>query len=131
MTQYVKFSSEEQIFGTKNLLESQASILTSMQHLENYRSLRAEELRLKILLKKIMEEAKENLNLLDKTLPESPSKKADKEKKEKSEIIEPAVEIHKKPKETKVIRMTSNEKEEPSYIEKELEEIRRKISRLS
>jgi len=132
MTQYVKLSPEEQLFGAKGLLEAQAGILTSMQHLENYRRLREEELKMKILIKKIMGEAKENLSALNKLLPEPPAPK--KSRKKEQEVEEKSVEENNEtrvPKRTKVIRMTKEPEENISPIEQELEEIRRKISRLS
>lgn len=130
MTQYVKLSSEEQVYGTKNLLEAQASMLTGLQHLENYQKLRAEELKMRILLKKILGEAREGLISLNKALPAVPKEK---KKEENEAIIEmPKIEPVKpmKPKIIKIVRLTKDEKEKVSPIEQELEEIKKKLARL-
>ncbi len=125
MTQYIKISSEEQLFGAKSLLESQANMLTAIQHLDNYRNLRAEEIKMRILLKKIIAEAKDCVSTLDKVLPASP---APEEKIEEEEIE--VLKIPKAPKIIKIVRLTKDEKETVSPIEQELDDIKKKLARL-
>ncbi len=54
----------------KSLLQSQLSSLTSVKHLRSYKSLRHEELLLKIHAKKLLEELKQEIDMLTKHLPE-------------------------------------------------------------
>lgn len=116
MTQYVKLNPQEQLYGEKGLLQSQASILVINQRLHNYRKLRIEELMLKLLLKKKLTEAKEFLQQLDHLLPPAPVKK-EKKKPELSEEITEEAQEEAKPK--------------VKTLEDEIEEIRQKIARLS
>ena len=85
--EYVKLAPLETVFGETNLLQSQLSILTILKRYREYESLRKEELFLKIELKKKLGEAKEFLDALSKSLPESKFIE-EQEKKERMDILE-------------------------------------------
>ena len=137
------------IFGETNLLQSQLNLLTILKQYQAYEALRKEELFFKIELKKKLGEAKEFLDSLSKSLPESKfleeQKKKEKIQKEFIEKVEAVVQISKnkeskywKEKEPKAIKPAPEkveESEKPEHIEsssldQELEEIRKKLEKL-
>lgn len=154
--EYVKLASPEMLFGESNLLQSQMGLLTMLKQYQEYEVLRKEELFLKIELKKKIGEAKEFLDVLSKSLPESKfleeQEKKEKMQKELVEKIESVVtkskkrewtywkekEVPEKEKPEKLKgKVTSQETagvidmEEPkSSIDKELEDIRKKLEKL-
>ena len=67
--EHVRIEPTERIFAEKNLLHSQLDIISLIRRYESYKSLRAEELLLKIALKAKIAEAKESLDTFDKLLP--------------------------------------------------------------
>ena len=62
-SEYIKLTYPEAVYGKKNLLHSQLGLLTSVKRVEEFKKLRSQELKLKIELKRKLEEAKESLNL--------------------------------------------------------------------
>jgi hypothetical protein len=120
MTQYVKLSPQEQVFGEKGLLQSQASLLVITKRLRNYKKLRIEELMLKLLLKKKLGEVKESFSMLDNLLPPAPIRKEKPIKK--AGVIEVQEEI---------VEEVVEEKPKVKTLEDEIDEIRQKIARLS
>ncbi|MDO8509032.1 MAG: hypothetical protein Q7S27_05095 [Nanoarchaeota archaeon] len=110
--EYVKFSASESLYGEKNLLISELGILQFVKRIKNYKKLRQEELNMKILLKKKMDELIEMLSILDKMLPHTKMAGLIKEKKH-----------HLK---DRMEGMSEDDKE--SYtLEQEVERIRRKL----
>lgn len=69
MTEYVKFSPRESLYGDKNILHVELELLKTLKRVKNYRQLRKEEFVLKFALKQRMDEIEEQLKLLDKLLP--------------------------------------------------------------
>jgi len=65
----VGLNAHERIYGKKNLLYCQMSLLTATQKYQKYRKLRKEELTLKRLLKKTLLELTEATKKLDSNLP--------------------------------------------------------------
>lgn len=147
--EYVKITPSEQIQGESSLLQSQFSLLTMLKQYREYEALRKEELLLKLELKKAIGEAKESLDSLSKSLPESKfleeQEKKEKVREEIIEKIDSAVVKSKKrwekgwkEKEPKIKKEKKaeepKEKEEKtdakSPIDKELEEIKKKLDRL-
>ena len=110
--EYAKFSSLEIKSGKKSALKSQLELLTALKHLMLYKKLRTEEFFLKIKFKNSIEHINESLNELDRILPKTKMKQS-KESKEYG-------------KEEKIISI----KHEPSSLEQELDEIRRKLAAL-
>ena len=144
--EYVKIAPTEMIFGETNLLQTQLNLLTMLKQYQEYEALRKEELFLKIELKKKFGEAKEFLDALSKSLPESKffeeQEKKERLQKELSEKIESVMQSSKK-KEGKYLKEKEADtkeqlvekaeaKEEPglSTLDQELEEIRKKLERL-
>lgn len=144
--EYVKIAPTEMIFGETNLLQTQLNLLTMLKQYQEYEALRKEELFLKIELKKKFGEAKEFLDALSKSLPESKffeeQEKKERLQKELSEKIESVMQSSKK-KEGKYLKEKeantkeqivekAEAKEEPglSTLDQELEEIRKKLERL-
>ena len=136
--EYVKIAPSEQTFGEANLLQAQISILTMLKQYHEYKTLRKEELFLKIELKKKINEAKEFLSQLSRLLPESRflehEKKKEKMQKELMAKIERAVDAS-KGKEWKYWKEkdeSGKEAKQPkkSSIDKELDEIRQKLEML-
>lgn len=145
--EYIRLTAPELAYGETNLLESEVSLLTIMQQYEEYKTLRKEELFLKIELKKEISELKEFLDTLAKILPESKleEEQAEKERiqRELAEKIESVVEkskmrewkywrekepVAKRQKET--ITRELEEQPKKSSIETELEDIRKRLSKL-
>lgn len=69
MNEFIRFSSEEMLFGKKRLLESQLNTLSLLKSFKEYKLLRKEELALKITLKNQIDSTLESINLLEKLLP--------------------------------------------------------------
>jgi len=67
--EYVKLSNSEIVYGKKNVLNAQVEMLNLVKSCDKYRSLRKEEIALKILLKSKIEEVKNSLNVLSSILP--------------------------------------------------------------
>lgn len=84
---YSKIEYEEARNSRKNLLESQAGLLRSLQHLENYRNLRKKEFMLKIKLKKNMKEIKDNIKEILKNAPKTEGTKPHKKKEEETKTV--------------------------------------------
>ena len=83
---YSKIEYDNAIDARRNLLESQASLLRGLQHLDNYKGLRKKEILLKIKLKKFVKEVKENVKEILKNVPKTEGiKERMKEKKEGEE----------------------------------------------
>ncbi len=108
MTEYVRFSDPERIYGEKYLLHGELGVLNILKRLKNYKKLRGEELILRLTLKKKMDDATENLKLLDKLLPHHKMEGL-KKKQIKEDLIE---------------------ENESLTLEQEIEAIRRKLERL-
>lgn len=69
-SEYRKLDQEHITYMQKSLLEGQLESLMSMKNLHAYRQLRQEELMQKIKLKKLIEETKQDIDVLLKVLPE-------------------------------------------------------------
>ena len=108
MTEYVRFSDPERIFGEKYILYGELGILNMLKRLKNYKKFRSEELILRLTLKKKIDDAQENLRVLDKLLPHHKM-----EGLRKREMKEDLI-----------------EENEALTLEQEIEAIRRKLERL-
>ena len=138
--EYVKLAPLETVFGETNLLHSQLSLLTILKRYREYEAFRKEELFLKIELKKKLGETKEFLDALGKSLPESKlieeQEKKDRMQREFVEKVESAVQKSNKKEWTHWKEDAESKKEEKSSdeklspLDKELEEIRKKLERL-
>lgn len=84
MTEYVKLSKPEVLYGQKNLLQVQLSLLEISKHYKAYQELRKQELLLKISLKNKIEQAKESLAILEKMLPKIKLPGRDQQQKKES-----------------------------------------------
>ena len=69
--EYVLFDIEELNRLKHGLLSSQLSTLSSLQHLQNYKKFRNEEINLKIKLKSLLEQSQNEIQVLKKLLPET------------------------------------------------------------
>ncbi|MBI2452006.1 hypothetical protein HYV50_02925 [Candidatus Pacearchaeota archaeon] len=111
-SEYVRVSASEKAFGHTGLLNGQLELLDIMKKVRNYRTVRNEELMLKIVLKAKIGELLEAIEKLEKTLPESYFK---------AEV----------PKAKKERMSAENRKElEELGLQGEIDEIRRKLDRL-
>jgi len=101
---YIKLNHSEQVYGKKNLLYAEMELLNSIKQYKKYKKLRKEELALKFLLKKEIDEVREELKKLDGVLPEA--------------------------KQTEFKISASKKTPKRSDLEREIEEVRRKIEEL-
>ncbi|MFH1358454.1 MAG: hypothetical protein ABIH37_01035 [archaeon] len=105
---HVKIEYEEALSAKKEILSSQIDLLNIQKKMRDYKALRKKEFSLKNKLKSDFSSLKSKINTFTTTLPEDePYLKASSKKKQK--IIE---------------------KDQPKDIQKELEEIREKLSKL-
>lgn len=140
--EYVRLSPSEQIHGETNLLQTQVSILTMLKQYQEYELLRKEELFMKIDLKKKIGEAREFLDILGRSLPESKfieeQEKKERMQKQVAEKIEAAIQSANKKealrwteKEPKAAKASAKKEEtKKSSLDKQLEEIRLKLEKL-
>ena len=68
-SEHVRLSPRERIFGEKNLLISQLSVLNFHKNLKEYKRFRKEEFLLKFALKTKIEETVTLIDIIDKLLP--------------------------------------------------------------
>ncbi len=111
--EYVRFSGREGLYGEKNLLKSELTLLGFIKRMRNYKKLRNEELALKIVLKKKVDELKGQLEILDKILPHTKMAGLIKRPKPKNEMAG-----------------LSAEDKATLTLEQEVEAIRRKLETL-
>lgn len=104
--QYRRLSQEHITYAQKSLLQSQLESLTCVKHLRNYKSLRHEELVLKIHTKKLLDDLKQEVEVLLRSLPE------------------PSL-----PKEPEILLPVEKKHHGPS-LEEELDAIKAKLSKL-
>jgi hypothetical protein len=123
--EFVKLTSAEKTYTEKSLLEVQAQFISVLQHLSNYHNQRDEELKLKLALRNKIEESKEFLESLDKSLPKSHFKD-NIEKIKISEVKSPSSPMYESLLPTKIIQEETKEQK----LQRELAEIKRKLSRL-
>ena len=109
MTEYVRFSGAESIYGQKGILHSELDILNSLKRMNAFERLRSEEFALKFAFKNKLDELLTGLEELDKLLPHHKMHGLFKEEKLKEEL---------------------EKKNEDITIEQELESIRRKLEKL-
>ena len=110
--EHVLLKSDEKSYGEKQLLNSQLEILKALKRFDAYKTLRSEELMLKIALKNKINDAMKSLDLLDKLLPK-PTIKQEK--------------AHKKKHYSKTER---HQQSHSNSLEKEAREIKEKLARL-
>ena len=103
--EYVGIGPSEQNYAKKNLLYSEMELLTVLKRYKRYKKLRKEELALKKLLSKVINEIHEEIKKFNESIPHI------KEEKYLSEEI-------------------SGRKKQRSELEDEIDEIRRKIAEL-
>ncbi|MBX4212036.1 hypothetical protein KW787_01090 [Candidatus Pacearchaeota archaeon] len=68
-SEYVRISVSEKFYGQKNLLHAQLELLNNIKHLKEYIRLRKEELVLRVSLKNKLDDAIVSLEALSKILP--------------------------------------------------------------
>lgn len=118
MTEYINISPSENAYSQKNMLSAQIDLLNSAKHIRTYKSLRKEELALKILIKTKISEIYEQMNILDKLLPRT------KEEKQSSALAYSAEEQREE------IKLEIESNQSHDILEKELNEIRAKLARI-
>ena len=109
MTEYVRLSGQEAMFGEKHILHSELEILGLVKRIREFEKLRKEELILKLTLKKKLDETVECLKFLEKLLPHTKMIGLIKPHRSDDELAE---------------------EKESMTLEQEIEMIRRKIERL-
>ncbi|MEK6888529.1 MAG: hypothetical protein AABW80_00290 [Nanoarchaeota archaeon] len=115
-SEYIHFSSQESVSLQKALLTSELQILKASKNLSEYKKLRDEEHVIKIKVKSILDSIKQELIVLDKTLPKIAMPKEHHEKPIQQQIKEKLV---------KEIPQTHDD-----MIESELKAIQDKLARL-
>jgi hypothetical protein len=88
MSEFVRLTSPEQVYGETNLLQSQLNLLTIVKQYREYETLRKDELLMKIEAKKLVSEIRESLDVLHKCLPES---KLEEEQEKEAKLIKEIV----------------------------------------
>jgi len=130
-SEYIQLNYPEAIFAKKNLLHSQLGLLNSIKRVEAYKKLRNEELKLKIELKKKLEEAKILLDMFEKLLPKTKTEhELEIEERMKEKETKEFEESLKKMEETKPIKHRHKRHKIKSEMETEIDEIKRKLSHL-
>jgi len=128
--EFVKLTSLEKTYTEKSLLEIQAQFISILQHLSSYHSARDEELKLKLALRNKIEESKESLEVLDKSFPKSQFKDAQSPPIKVPQVTQiktlSSAPIYEP---TLPSRITQEETKEQK-LQRELAEIKRKLSRL-
>jgi hypothetical protein len=117
-----------------NILASQADIINSIKHLRNLNQLIKQEKNLKIRLKELFDSVKENLEMLEDSIPTATLPKSIREKtlsakstqdfEETSETFEASKQI---PGQTSI----TEEQKQTSIIDLELQEIQNKLKQLN
>lgn len=109
--EYVRLSNSESFYGQKNLLQSQLELLDLIKRMRNFKTLRNQELVLKIALKNKVKEAEGMLESLHRILPVSHYK----------------IDVVQQPKkrEERVL-----EKEDFLSLQEEINEVQKKLARL-
>ncbi|MCX8159087.1 MAG: hypothetical protein N3D20_02245 [Candidatus Pacearchaeota archaeon] len=136
MTEYVRLSHPEKIYGEKKLLESQISLLTLSKIMKEFNTHRKDELALKISLKKNLNEFKESLVELEHSLPKSTLYEEKlKEEKRKHEIVKLIIKPEEKlkqkiEKQKEEISPIQKEQEQKKSIDEQIAEIKQKIASL-
>ena len=123
--EFVKLTSQEKTYTEKSLLEIQAQFISVLQHLSSYHSTRDEELKLKLALRNKIEESKEFLDTLDKSLPKSHFKDS-----KTPEVKIKVLEIKSPSSQGYEPLLPTQEETKEEKLERELAEIKRKLSRL-
>lgn len=72
---YIGLTKEQINFTKKSLLYTEMEILTAIKHLKNYKNLRQNELKAKILMKKSIANFNKEFKNLDTLIPEIPLEK--------------------------------------------------------
>lgn len=116
--EYVMYYLEEYKNLRKNLLTSEISNLNFLQAMENYKKFRDEELRLKIQLKTLINQAQENLDLFQNLLPETSFKEEEND----------TFQISQTPQSEQATAPVQTNKS--NQLQAELDEIRRKLALL-
>lgn len=88
MSEFVKITPPEQVYGESNLLQCQLNLLTIVKQYRDYEALRKLELNSKIEVKRLVSEIKQELDTLYKLLPES---KLEEEQEKEAELIKEIV----------------------------------------
>jgi hypothetical protein len=111
MTEYVRISGAENLYGQKNILHGELDVLNLVKRIRNYKTLRKEELVLRLALKKRIGEVVEDLKVLSKLLPHAHIPELDRKlnKKSKEELADEKLGL---------------------TLEQELEQIRRRLVKL-
>lgn len=113
--EYIRLTDAEVNYTKKHLLNTELESLTSIKKLSSYKDLRNKELTLKVSLKTALDSLSQQLVLLDKLLPHTSLDKQEKEE------MQPSIHMPETP---------LFEDKKDNDLEKQLEEIRRKLSRL-
>lgn len=117
MSEYIRVANHEKVYGQKNLLEVQYGLVKSIKHLRSFQELRRKELVLQIAYKRLLEEAINSVNIIDKILPRTAFKMA-----EVRLVPKQVQQVQQRPIQQQI-------KREPT-IEDELDMIKKKLSKL-
>jgi len=115
-SEYVEVMAAEREYGSKNLLQSQIDIISMMKREHVFKELRRKETHLKLELKRKIDEALNEIDVLEKALPKA---KEPAEKKGEAKIKR---EMQKAPLISKAKKRT--------VLDEELEKIKRKLAQL-
>lgn len=131
--EYVNLSSSEIEYGQRNLLNSELEILETIKLSTSYHHLRKQEINLKIEFKKKLSELKQAVAEFEKLLPDMKEEKPLEKKNpafiQSKKVIpqeEPIVPIQKNI-HVKEVEESSAEKEAKRSLEREIEEIHKKL----
>jgi len=114
-SEYVEVMVAEREYGSKNLLQSQMDIISMIKREHIFKELRKKETNLKLELKRKIDEALNEIDILEKTLPKAKLE----EKKEEAKIKK---EMQKAPLISKA--------QKRSVLDEELARIKRKLAKL-
>lgn len=113
--EYVRLTDAEVNYTKKHLLNTELESLTSLKKLKAYKELRSKELTLKISLKTALDSLSQELIIMDKLLPHTSW-----DKKDNDEML-PSIHT------TEIQQLKAQDNNE---LENQLDEIRKKLSRL-
>ena len=115
---YSRIDYESALRGRKDLLEVQANLLRSEQHMQTFKELRKRELTHKTKLKTALRKVKEGIREIVKEVP-------------KTAGIEPPRKSHSKKKGKKKTKKKDKDQQIKTNIESELADIQRKLEQMS
>tara|TARA_Y100000310_G_scaffold336450_1_gene421024 strand:+ start:1023 stop:1433 length:411 start_codon:yes stop_codon:yes gene_type:complete len=128
---YISVNPDKYKKNKANILASQADIINSIKHLRNLNQFIKQEKNLKIRLKELFDSVKENLKMLEGSIPTATIPKSVREKTLSAKPIEDFEETFETSEQTSEQIPVSEEQKQTSIVDLELQEIQNKLKQLN